>query len=82
MTKLQDNQTVNYEYCYVCCGKRFCYDTAGKRNKSQKQHNKTISHKISDAISNAWVEWQKRAKHLSSCGICGSDLTERRNCNG
>ena len=70
------------EYCFVCCGRRFCYDTAGKRNASHNRHKKGIKHKISQAVGQAWVDWQKQVKHLSSCGICGSQLTVQTNDSG
>jgi len=63
------------EYCFVCCGRRFCYDTARKRNASHTRHKKGIKHKISQAVGNAWVQYQKTVKHLPSCGCCGSQLT-------
>ena len=64
------------EYHFICCGNRFDQDTAGKRNKAHKIHKKGIKHKISQAVSQSWVDRQKAVKNHPSCGLCGSQLTK------
>jgi len=66
---------MSVEYHFICCGNRFDYDTASKRNMAHKKHKKGIKHKINQAIGKAWVDNQKMVKHLHSCGMCGTQLT-------
>ena len=41
---------------FVCCGKRFDANTKSEITNKQRQHNKTINHKINQAVADFWIE--------------------------
>ena len=49
----------NYTFHFVCCGRRYDFKTVWERNQSRKIHNKTLKHKINQAVADSWIKRQK-----------------------
>ncbi len=48
-----------YTFHFVCCGRRYDYKTVWERNQARKTHDKTLKHKIREAIADSWVRHMK-----------------------
>ena len=44
---------------FICCGRRFDANTKSEITNKQRQHNKTVNHKINQAVADFWVKHSK-----------------------
>jgi len=75
----KDQQSKQKHCHFLCCGRRYDFKTMAEVDRAHKKHQKTISHKIQQAIADSWVEQQKMVKRIGHCGTCGQDVKKETN---